>query len=108
MHVVLWGNRFGIQAARGECVLLLNPDTAVEAGALERIGQPLRHHPNYAGATAQLVSANGPTQQTCSRLIPFRYLLYTLTRGAWCALMQGNASNSIFGIRMEGFNHHRP
>ena len=73
------GNNLGIQAARGEYVLLLNPDTVVEAGALEQLVAFLRHHPNYAGATAQLIYPNGQTQQTCSRLIPFRYLLYTLT-----------------------------
>ena len=73
------GNNLGIQAASGEYVLLLNPDTVVEIGALEQLVIFLQQHPDYAGATAQLIYPNGQTQQTCSRLIPFRYLLYTLT-----------------------------
>jgi N-acetylglucosaminyl-diphospho-decaprenol L-rhamnosyltransferase len=69
------GNNIGIDAAVGEYVLLLNPDTVVHAGALETLVTFMDETPDYAGCTAQLRYPDGSVQRTCSRVPTYRYLL---------------------------------
>ncbi len=77
------GNNIGIQAASGDYILLLNPDTVVQPGALEHLTAFLHTHPAYTGATAQLRYPDGSRQRTCSRVPTYAYLLLEHTPLGW-------------------------
>lgn len=77
------GNNLGIQAAAGKYFLLLNPDTVVQPGAVERLTAFLDTHPDYTGATAQLRYPDGSRQRTCSRVPTYAYLLLEHTPLGW-------------------------
>ncbi len=77
------GNNIGIQAASGDYILLLNPDTVVQPGALEHLTAFLDTHPDYTGATAQLRYPDGSRQRTCSRIPTYAYLLLEHTPLGW-------------------------
>lgn len=77
------GNNLGIAAARGDYILLLNPDTVVQPGALERMVNFLDTHPEYAGVTAQMRYPDGAIQRTCSRIPTYIYLLLEHTPLGW-------------------------
>lgn len=69
------GNNIGIQAARGDYVLLLNPDTRPQPDALATLVAFMDAHPDYLGATLQLRYPDGRIQRTCSRLPAWSSLL---------------------------------
>lgn len=78
----LWfcgGNNLGIAVSRAPYVLLLNPDTIVQSGAIETMLAFADAHPEYAGVTAQLHYPNGVVQRTCSRIPTYRFLLLNHT-----------------------------
>lgn len=77
------GNNLGIDAAHGDYVLLLNPDTIPAPDAFALMLDFLRAHPDYAGVTAQLRYPDGVVQHTCSRLPSFIDLLVTQTVLQW-------------------------
>jgi GT2 family glycosyltransferase len=77
------GNNLGVQAAHGEYVLLLNPDTIAPPDALLTMTGFMDEHPDYAGATMQLRYPSGEIQRTCSRAPTYRYLLLTQTPLRW-------------------------
>jgi len=78
-------NNQGVRLATGEYVLLLNPDTKIELGALDALTQYLDNHPAVGAVAPRLVSPDGATQfsirsfPTASslfwELIGFAYLL---------------------------------
>ncbi len=85
-HTNTWfcgGNNIGIVAASGEYALLLNPDTVVHAGALEKLTTFMDTNPDYVGATVQLRYPDGTVQRTCSRVPTYAYLLYEHTPLGW-------------------------
>ena len=53
------GNNSAIALSKGDCVLLLNPDTRVTEGALEALVEFLDTHPDAAAAGAKLVRPDG-------------------------------------------------
>jgi GT2 family glycosyltransferase len=53
-------NNQGIAASTGELVLLLNDDTVLEPGAIDRLVQSLVEHPSWAAAQAKLVRIDDP------------------------------------------------
>ena len=55
-------NNQGIRLATGEYVLLLNPDTRVELGALDALGRYLDEHTEVGAVAPQLISPDGTTQ----------------------------------------------
>jgi GT2 family glycosyltransferase len=55
-------NNQGIKLATGEYVLLLNPDTRVELGALDTLSRYLDEHANVGAVAPRLVSPDGSTQ----------------------------------------------
>ncbi len=59
-----------LSIARGEYVLLLNPDTEVRPGALHRLVLFLEQHPDAGAVTAQLVTQDGSLQPECRRNFP--------------------------------------
>lgn len=58
------GNNLLLQRARGEYLLLLNPDTEVTEGALDTAVQYLRQHPEVAALGAKLVHPDGRVQRS--------------------------------------------
>jgi N-acetylglucosaminyl-diphospho-decaprenol L-rhamnosyltransferase len=77
------GNNIAIDAAQGDYVLLLNPDTVVSPVALLKLVAFMQAHPDYAGVTARLVYPNGEVQRTCSRVPSYMYLLLNHTPVGW-------------------------
>ena len=55
-------NNQGIKLATGEYVLLLNPDTRIELGALDALALCLDEHPTLGAVAPRLVSPDGTTQ----------------------------------------------
>lgn len=77
------GNNTGIRAAAGDYILLLNPDTVVQPGALESMVDFLDAHPDYTGVTVQLRYPDGTVQRTCSRAPTYADLLLEHTPLGW-------------------------
>lgn len=77
------GNNIGIAAAQGEYVLLLNPDTIPQPGALDALVAFMDAHPEYAGATIQMRYPDGSIQRTCSQIPTYSYLLLNHTPLGW-------------------------
>jgi N-acetylglucosaminyl-diphospho-decaprenol L-rhamnosyltransferase len=89
------GNNAGIRATRGDLVLLLNNDTIVPAGAIDRLVQRLEAHPNAAVAGPRLVDANGVVELSFGPMIsPFGELRQKVTM-ALHARGVGPASRSV-------------
>ena len=82
-HWFCGGNNLGIQAAQGEYVLLLNPDTVPEPDALGLMYHFLQANPDYTGVTAQLHYPDGSIQLTCSRKTTYIYLILEHTPLGW-------------------------
>ena len=57
-----WAASRGAEAAPDADVLLLNPDTEVMTGAVDRLAATLRHHPEAAGMAPLLVDRDGRPQ----------------------------------------------
>jgi GT2 family glycosyltransferase len=65
----------GIRASRGTYLLLLNSDTAVPAGAVDRLLNRLETHPDVAVVGPRLVDADGRAELSFGRMIsPFNEL----------------------------------
>jgi hypothetical protein len=77
------GNNVGIDAAQGKYVLLLNPDTVVQPGALQAMVAFLDAHAEYLGVTTQMRYPDGSIQRTCSRVPSYAYLLVNHTLFGW-------------------------
>lgn len=60
-------NNLALKQARGEYVLLLNPDAELESGSLERLVDALRRRPDAAVAGPLVVNADGSVQSTRRR-----------------------------------------
>jgi GT2 family glycosyltransferase len=60
----------GIQRARGEYVLLLNPDTVLQANAIERAVDALNMHADAAVAGCLLLNPDGTEQPGGRRAVP--------------------------------------
>jgi N-acetylglucosaminyl-diphospho-decaprenol L-rhamnosyltransferase len=63
------GCNAGIRAGRGELVLLLNSDTIVPAGALDRLAVALERTPEAAAAGPRLVDAEGRPELSFGRMM---------------------------------------
>jgi N-acetylglucosaminyl-diphospho-decaprenol L-rhamnosyltransferase len=74
------GNNQGAALAVGEFVCTLNSDTEVRAGALDRLVDWLRDHPQYGAAAPRLCDPDGGVQQACQR---FPTLLTALCFDSW-------------------------
>lgn len=62
-------NNLGIRQSASELVLLLNSDTVVPAGAIDRLVADLRAHPEAAIAGPRLVDAGGRAELSFGRMI---------------------------------------
>lgn len=59
------GNNEGIAIARGKYILLLNSDTEVRSGALDKMCAYLDAHPGVGAVGAKLISPDGSIQESC-------------------------------------------
>jgi GT2 family glycosyltransferase len=62
-------NNVGIRASRSELLLLLNSDTVVPAGAVDRLMAELDRHPDVAVVGPRLVDAGGRAELSFGRMI---------------------------------------
>jgi GT2 family glycosyltransferase len=62
-------NNIGIRATSSDLVLLLNSDTVVPPGAIDRLVEDLRAHPEAAVAGPRLVDADGRTELSFGAMI---------------------------------------
>lgn len=74
------GNNQGAAVARGEYLCTLNSDTEVRPGALDRLVEFLRDHPDYGACAPKLVDPDGSVQHACQR---FPTLLTALCFDSW-------------------------
>jgi GT2 family glycosyltransferase len=63
------GNNVGIRASCGEYVLILNPDTIIHDGALDRLVQFADKHPEAGAFGCRVLNPDG-TYQTSARFFP--------------------------------------
>ena len=73
------GNNVGIQASKGEYVLILNPDTLIHDGALDKLVQFADQQPKAGAFGCRVLNPDG-TYQVSAR--PFATI-----RGAWIAAL---------------------
>jgi hypothetical protein len=68
----------GIRQATGEFILILNNDTVVLPGTIDRLVRALQFNPNYGMVGPQLRSRNWRVQSVCARRLPtpWDYLLW--------------------------------
>ncbi len=73
------GNNAGIRASRGEYVLILNPDTIIHEGSLDRLVRYADAHPEAGAFGCRVLNADG-TYQISARPFPTvsRYLMAAL------------------------------
>lgn len=60
----------GIRQAAGEFILILNNDTVVLPGTIDRLVRALQFNPNYGMVGPQLRSRNWRVQSVCARKLP--------------------------------------
>lgn len=75
-------NNVGIRATRGDLLLLLNSDTVVPAGAIDRLAARLTAHPAAAVAGPRLVDDRGAVELSTGRMISPLGELVQKARGA--------------------------
>jgi len=63
------GNNAGIRASRGEYVLILNPDTIIHEGALDKLVEFAGRHPEAGAFGCRVLNPDG-TYQVSARLFP--------------------------------------
>jgi GT2 family glycosyltransferase len=88
----------GIDATRGELVLLLNDDTVVEPGALQALVEALARHPRWGACQAKLLLMDDPTRLDTagSFLTSTGFLVH---RGAFEPADRFEVSDEIFAAK---------
>ncbi len=61
------GNNLGMAASLGRYILILNPDTVIQPGAIEALAAYLDSHPRTALVGPKLFYPDGSLQYSCSR-----------------------------------------
>lgn len=91
------GANAGIAEAKGEILLILNPDVVPEKGALDRLIEGFAAHPEAAGLAPRLVGPEGGPQwawQLRRLPSPWSLLLHTLPLGGEPALAEEPTAGS--------------
>lgn len=73
------GNNLGLKIAKGEYILIHNPDTTVEKDSLQRLVNYLAKHPEIGLLGPKLVYSNGDVQDSCRRFMTFTDLIIKRT-----------------------------
>lgn len=95
------GNNMAFQHSRGQQIVILNPDTEVTQGALEKLLSFVDSHPSTAIAAPQLVFPDGQIQWSCRS---FPYPAYLLWISAGLARLFPS-SKYFTAYRMRWFDH---
>jgi GT2 family glycosyltransferase len=75
------GNNLGVQYARGEYIVILNPDTMVEEGWLSSLLSPLKRQPKVI-TTSKILLYDGLAINTCGNINTITGLTFTRGLGA--------------------------
>ncbi len=62
-----FANNQGFERAKGEIILLLNPDTKVLPGSIEKMYRFLEEHPHAGGVSCRILYPNGELQKSISK-----------------------------------------
>jgi hypothetical protein len=73
------GNNIGIQAATGDYIWILNPDTIIQKDTMQTMVNYLRQHPDTGAVTSLMRFPDGRKQPTCSRTPRYLDLLLGYT-----------------------------
>ncbi|HIE70421.1 MAG TPA: glycosyltransferase family 2 protein, partial [Planctomycetes bacterium] len=95
------GNNQGAAMARGELLVTLNSDTEVREGALDKLVDFLREHPDYGAAAPRLSDPDGTVQYACQR---FPTLLTVLYFDSWFGSFWPG-SRHVNRYNMRDFDH---
>jgi GT2 family glycosyltransferase len=71
-------NNQALDTVTGEFVLLLNPDTEVHPGALNKLVEFMHTHPRAGIVAPQLLNSDGSIQRSCRQFPTFFGMLYEL------------------------------
>lgn len=94
-------NNQAMKLAKGEYILLLNPDTEVIPGAISELIRFLEEHPKAAIVAPQLINSDGSIQRSCRAFPTFLAMLYELL-----GLSKMFPNNKMFGAyKMLDFDH---
>lgn len=74
------GNNLGIESARGECILLLNSDAALQNDAISITYKALMADPKLGVVTGKLLYPDGTVQHQCGRFPSVRLQVLELLR----------------------------
>ncbi len=75
------GNNAGLKHARGEFVLLINPDTIVQEDTLRTMVAFMRTHPDAGLAGCTILNPDGSLQLACRRSFPTPWVAFTKIAG---------------------------
>jgi GT2 family glycosyltransferase len=73
------GNNQGIEIARGEYILLLNPDVELKENSLRLMLDFMEEHKEVNGMGPQLLNLNGTIQPSCREFPDFSILLWEIS-----------------------------
>lgn len=91
----------GLKRAAGRYLLLLNPDTRLQPGALDRMMEYIAGHPGVGAIGPQLLNPDGSLQPSCRRFPSYRLMLWEFT-----GLSRLFPGHPVFGAwRMGDFDH---
>lgn len=94
-------NNQALKLSRSEYVLLLNPDTEVQPGALATLINFMDSNPDAAIVAPQLLNSDGSVQRSCREFPTFAGMLYELL-----GLSKMFPNHPLFGrYKMLEFNH---
>lgn len=94
-------NNQAMKLAKGEFILLLNPDTEVMAGAIPHLIGFLEKHPQAGIVAPQLINTDGSVQRSCRAFPTFTAMLYELL-----GLSKLFPNHKLFGsYKMLDFDH---
>ena len=82
------GNNQAGYSATGSLILLLNNDTVVRAGALQKLVQFMNAHPDAVAAGPKLIGADGKAQRSGRNLPTFAALLNSIQFLKWTGLFR--------------------
>jgi len=60
-------NNIGIEMAKGEYIILLNPDTEIKEGSFSKLIKVCERHPKAAAVGPKLLNGDGTIQESCRR-----------------------------------------